>query len=115
VDPIELNGVIRDDFWTGAGLPKDQALLFERYRDLVLDYADSYPEIPLVGGKDGERVRALDRKTLKQDVEEALKAPAPPLLAAAIQAYCYSSFNAGWEEVSAASGWNFVAAEEFGR
>src|SRR5262249_14870383 len=30
-------------------------------------------------------------------------------------AYCYSSFNAGAEELSAASGWNFLAAEEFGR
>jgi hypothetical protein len=37
------------------------------------------------------------------------------VLASAIQAYCYSSFNAGWETLSAAAGWNFIAAEEFGR
>lgn len=29
----------------------------------------------------------------------------------AIQHYCFSSFNAGWDEISAASGWNFLAAE----
>jgi hypothetical protein len=41
--------------------------------------------------------------------------PIPAALAAGIQAYFYSSFDAGWEEISAASGWNFVAAEEYGR
>ena len=39
----------------------------------------------------------------------------PPVLASAIQGYCYSSFNAGWETLSAAAGLNFIAAEEFGR
>ncbi len=114
-DPVELNGVIRDDFWTGAGLPKDQMALFEQYAEMVAYYGENYPEIPLPDGKDAKFVRDLDRITLKQDIEARLGQAAPALLAAGIQAYCYSSFNAGWEEISAARGWNFVAAEEFGR
>jgi hypothetical protein len=41
--------------------------------------------------------------------------PLPPLLAAGIQGYCFSSFDLSWDWVSAASGWNFIAAEEYGR
>ena len=38
-----------------------------------------------------------------------------PLLAAGVQSYFYSSFDAPMEDISAACGWNFVAAEEGGR
>jgi hypothetical protein len=38
-----------------------------------------------------------------------------PLLNAGVQSYFYSSFGVGMEETSAAAGWNFVAAEEYGR
>ena len=41
--------------------------------------------------------------------------PMTPLLKAGVQSYFFSSFNAPMEEISAASGWNFVAAEEGGR
>jgi hypothetical protein len=115
-DTVELEGVLRDDFWTGAGMGGDDAAAFRSYAEIVRYYADeSYPEIPLDDTQDNDWILALDRKTLREDVEERLGRPAPPLLAAGIQAYCYSSFGAGWETISAAAGWNFVAAEEYGR
>ncbi len=114
-DPIELNGAIVEDFWAGAMSPGDEPA-FQRYRDIVTNMANvDYPDIPLPEGEDNEWILALDRKTFKEDIEEQMGMPVPPLLAGAIQAYCHSSFAAGWQEISAASGWNFLAAEEFGR
>ena len=75
----------------------------------------SYPEIPLPEGKDNQWILDLDRKNFLQDIEDQMGMPMPPLLAAAVQGYFYSSFGAGMQNVSAASGWNFLAAEEFGR
>jgi len=114
--PVELDGQIYDfGFWDGSyANDPDVTLAFERYRQVVLNFANNYPEIPLP--KSGaDFVRDLDRVTLKQSIEDGMGVPVPAPLAAAVQAYCYSSFAAGWEEISAASGWNFLAAEEFGR
>ncbi len=76
----------------------------------------SIPEIPL--SKDpveAARVRALDRVTFREDVEQRMGMPMTPLLLAGVQSYFFSSFDAPMEEISAACGWNFVAAEEGGR
>ncbi len=113
--PAELNSEFIDDFWSWAGIPEKDRPAFEAYRALVEFYVENYPEIPLPKGKDNEWVLALDRVSLKEHIETAIGGAAPDLLAAAIQSYCYSSFGAGWEEISAAAGWNFIAAEEYGR
>lgn len=116
LDPVELGGAIHDDFWSGAGRPPQERLAFERYAEVVRYMAcDSYPEIPLPEDQDNQWIIDLDESTLRQDIEERMGMPMPPLLAAAVQAYCYSSFGAGFDEISAAAGWNFLAAEEFGR
>ena len=113
--PVELNGAILDGFFDGEGLDPDILPAIERYREVVLEMAHKwYPEIPLPGGDD-QWIRELDRRTLREDLEERMGMDVPDLLAGAIQAYCYSSFAAGWDEISAAAGWNFLAAEEFGR
>jgi hypothetical protein len=114
-DPIELNGIIRDDFWSGVS-PAEQKV-FQRYAEVVTQvWENEYPEIPL--SKDpieAARVRALDLITFRQDVEQRMGMPMTPLLAAGVQSYFFSSFDAPMEEISAACGWNFVAAEEGGR
>lgn len=113
--PVELNGDILEDFFDGQGVPPGVAAAIARYREIVQVMAhDEYPDIPLPGGDD-QWILDLDTKTFRQDIEDRMKMEIPDLLAGAIQAYCYSSFSAGWEEISAASGWNFLAAEEFGR
>lgn len=115
---LELNGQVVDPvaFWSGRGLPQREAEAIAAYQQVVAYYAnEAYPDIPLPEGRDNDWILDLDTRTLKDDIEQRMGQPAPPVLAAAIQAYCYSSFGAGWEEISAASGWNFLAAEEFGR
>lgn len=112
---VELNGRIDPRFMEGKGWPPDERDALRRYIEVVRSYTENYPDIPLPDRGDTQWIRELDRKTLKQDIEQKMGVPVPPRLAAAIQAYCYSSFGAGWEELSAAGGWNFLAAEEFGR
>jgi hypothetical protein len=116
-NPVELNGQVVNGFWDGAGRPAHEVLAFRRYAEIVRHYAEvAYPEIPLLQGEDNAWILELDRITLRDDIERKMGGlPIPPLLAGAIQGYCYSSFGVGWERISAASGWNFVAAEEFGR
>lgn len=115
-DPMELNGMIRDDFWSGAGMPPADQEAFARYAAVVLDMAENnYPEIPLPKGKDNQWIRDLDRRNFLDDVEQRMGVPMPTILKAGVQSYFYSSFGWGMEHISAASGWNFVAAEEFGR
>ncbi|MGE0480948.1 MAG: FAD-dependent oxidoreductase [Phycisphaerae bacterium] len=115
-DPVEIGGVVRDDFWSGAGRPPAEQAAFQRYAEVVRYMANErYPDIPLPAGDEAQWIIDLDRKTFRQDIEERMGVPMPPLLAAAVQAYCYSSFGVGFDEISAAAGWNFLAAEEFGR
>ncbi len=113
---IEYEGQIWSDFWTGAAKNPKEMAAYQQYAAIVQQMANvDYPDIPLPDG-DVQWILDLDRKTLKEDIESKMNGfQIPPLLAGAIQAYCYSSFNAGWEEISAAGGWNFLAAEEFGR
>lgn len=109
---VELNGEVLADFMKGAGFPPEDLPGLEAYLQVLNQMANvSYPDVPF----DQPWMQALDLKTFKNDIEQQMGVPVPPLLASAIQAYCYSSFGAGWEEISAASGWNFLAAEVFGR
>jgi len=109
---VELNGKVLGDFLKGAGFKPEELPALEAYLGVVDRMAnETYPDVPFAE----PWMLALDQKTFKQDIEDQMGLPVPPLLAAAIQAYCYSSFGGGWEELSAASGWNFLAAEEFGR
>lgn len=115
-NPAELNGQILPDFYSGSWIPADQRAGFDAYRQVVAYYAnEAYPDIPLPEGEDNQWILDLDRMFLKDDILERMGMPIPPLLHAGIQSYCYSSFGAGYEELSAAGGWNFLAAEEYGR
>jgi len=110
--PVEINGQINPDIWSGMGVPPEDVPAYEAYRRLVTRMAEEdYPDVPFAE----PWMRALDEISLREHIERNVGLPVPAALRAAIQAYCYSSFGAGWEEISAASGWNFLAAEEFGR
>jgi hypothetical protein len=114
-DPMELNGIIRDDFWSGVS--PEERRVFRRYAEVVTQvWENEYPDIPLSADPiEAARVRALDVFTFREDVERRMGMPMTPLLAAGVQSYFFSSFDAPMEEISAACGWNFVAAEEGGR
>jgi len=114
--PVEVGGVVHEDFWTGAPFAPRVQEAFRRYRRIVRHFAeDAYPDIPLDESADNAWILRLDRKSLREDLEARMGMPVPDVLAAGIQSYCYSSFGAGWERLSAAAGWNFIAAEEYGR
>jgi hypothetical protein len=109
--------------WRGAitqdpcieGCDPLQAAAVEAYRKLVNHYAnEQYPEIPLPARNDAW-IRELDTISLKYHLDAKVGPHLPAAYAEAIQAYCFSSFGVGWSELSAAAGWNFIAAEEFGR
>lgn len=116
-DPMELHDAIRVDFWSGAGLPQAERDAMERYAAVVRYFAqEAYPDIPLSDDPAAAAmVIDLDRRTFRDDLEQRMGGPLTPLLAAGVQAYFYSSFGIGMESISAAAGWNFVAAEEYGR
>jgi flavin-dependent amine oxidoreductase len=110
--PVEINGEINDDVWSGVGASPEDQPAYEAYRQLVIRMAEeTYPDVPF----DQQWMLDLDRLSFKEHIEQEVGLAIPAALQAAIQAYCYASFCAGWEEISAASGWNFLAAEEYGR
>ena len=109
--PVEIDGEIHDDIWTGLGVPKEERPAYQAYSKLVIEMANNYPDIPFPE----QWMIDLDQMSLRQHIEQEVGLPIPAALAAAIQAYCYASFGGGWEEISATLGWNFLAAEEFGR
>jgi hypothetical protein len=115
-NPMELNGQVVTDFWSGEGRSPEERAALARYAEIVSHFAnEKYPDIPLVDGLDNAWILEMDAMPFRADLEARMGMAIPPILASAIQAYFYSSFDAGWEEVSAAAGWNFVAAEEYGR
>lgn len=116
-DPVEIAGQVAQGFWQGAGLSPAEQAAFQRYAAVVTDMAENhYPEIPLSSDPvAAAAVLEMDTTNFEADLQQRMGMPLPPLLAAAIQAYFHSSFGAGMQEISAASGWNFVAAEEYGR
>ncbi len=116
-DPTEYQGRFFEDFEHEADLSAAERAAFARYGEVVQYMAnEAYPEIPLPDDPaEVQRILAMDEITFLEDVEQRMGMPLTPLLAQGIQAYFHSSFNAGMDAVSAASGWNFVAAEEFGR
>ncbi len=116
-DPVVINGAIQGNFWSGQGLSPTEQFAFQRYAAVVTHMAhNAYPEIPLSTSPGAAHaVRTLDLVDFRSNVEAQMGVPLTPLLAAAVQGYFYSSFGVGMEDISAAAGWNFVAAEEFGR
>jgi NAD(P)-binding Rossmann-like domain len=113
VDPVEHRGRIYKEFWKGESSPGDEEA-FKTYAARMHEFVENYPEIPLLDEEGREALCELDRRSLADVVKEWLGGSVPPPLQAAIQNYCWSSLGAGWGELSAAAGINFLAGEEFG-
>src|SRR5690606_14599116 len=114
-DPVLIGGRIHHDFWNGESDP-DAAASFQAARDYFVKVWNGegdtpYPEMPT---EDAEMLAVLDRLdsvSLRQHLEEVLGGELHPHLVAVIDHYCWSSLGGTWEEVSAAAGLNFFAAE----
>lgn len=117
-DPVELRGKLYREFFAAEHAP-EHAAAFRTYAEKLKAHEEDYPEIPIpaaaaVGSKERELVRSLDKRSLADVVIEWLDGNVPASLQAALQNYCWSSLGAGWREVSAAAGINFLAGEAFG-
>jgi len=113
---VEIDGTLIMDLLRWKEFTPVEQAVVQRYAEVVRTFAEeTYPEIPLPRDGDVQWILDLDRSTLRADIETRVGAALPRRLAEAIQAYCYSSFGVGWDQISAASGWNFIAAEEYGR
>lgn len=114
VDPVEYRGKVYRSFWEGEAAPGSEAA-YAAYAEKIREWTgDDYPDIPIVEEDRRAAVDELDRRSLKDVVTEWLGGSVPESMRAALQNYCYSSLGAGWEDVSAAAGINFLAGEEFG-
>lgn len=114
-DPVALDGVRHDGFWKGATDParKDR---FERLAGYFRDVLEEkngrfYPEIPVADPALRRKVNALDRVTFLRHLERVAGGRLHPHIETAIEHFCWSSFGASAQVVSAASGLNFYAAE----
>ena len=113
ITPFEFEGAISQD--PCANCSDEMRLRYHAFRAALAIYAGkTYPDIPMLP-KSERLVRELDVSDFRSSVRAAAGGELPPLVEASLQAYCYSSFGVGWQELSAAAGWNFIAAEEYGR
>ena len=111
---FEFGGEILDDICENC--TPEEIVALKKYGAAVQDFANkNYPEIPWTDDATREFVRQLDTQNFHESVDAICGGTTPPMLARALEAYCFSSFGVGWDELSAAAGWNFIAAEEFGR
>lgn len=114
-DPVLVEGTIHHDFWSGQSDP-DAADQFIRVREHFLavwnEEGDAfYPEIPTEDPELLARVAELDRVSFKAHLEAVMGGVLHPHVVAVLDHYCWSSLGATWDEVSAAAGLNFFAAE----
>ncbi|MDA1008272.1 MAG: NAD(P)/FAD-dependent oxidoreductase [Planctomycetota bacterium] len=110
---VEYGDELLSELCHGCSL--DEQMAYERYRKAVDFHAnEAYPDIPLDPASIDVAL-GLDSQTFEANIALRTKGPLPPIVKSAIQAYCYSSFGVGAEILNAAAGWNFIAAEEFGR
>lgn len=114
-DPVVLAGRRYDRFWDGDSTVDggDQVRRLARhFRDLLAGANGlTFPEIPVLDVTERGTIDALDRVTFRHHLEAVAGGTLHPHVVAVIEHYCWSSFGASMEELSAASGLNFYAAE----
>lgn len=97
-----------------AGLVKDFFSKFPRFRALIAQYESNpqmYPEIPTQDPAERKWVDQFDRRSLNEYLQKELGAEFSGNLESWIEHYCWSSFGASTNEISAAAGMNFLASE----
>jgi hypothetical protein len=113
-DSVALGGKFVSRFWSGSAGPPEEVPAYEAYQKRMLTFlGDDYPDMPTEDGSVCRSAADLDQRSLKEEILSWVDGDFPSLLSSAIQSYCFSSFNAGWQEISAAAGLNFLAAEEY--
>jgi len=114
-DPIGLNGKRYQGFWDGVTAPAHAAQFrkINRYFRDVFDGTNGalFPDIPITDLSTRSAIEALDRVSFKKHMEKIAGGKLHSHIETALEHFCWSSFNASFSEVSAASGLNFYAGE----
>lgn len=100
------------DFWKGATDPKNAEQFIVVDNELRRIYNDAYPDIPWTSDSQISKAEfdELDRLTFEQWLTITFGKVHPHILEY-FQLYCWSSFNASIDELSAAQALNFIASE----
>lgn len=111
-ESIAVNGKIYPNFWKGGTDPRNKDQLESNYKKLNEVYEEYYPDLPWVPGGDIDRAN-LDRlDSIK--FSDWVKAEMPdihPHVLEYFHQYCWSSFAAGYDQVSAAQALNFITSD----
>ncbi|MFN8389177.1 MAG: FAD-dependent oxidoreductase [Bdellovibrionota bacterium] len=113
-DPVLWKGQVYEEFWTGESAPeaKEQFEKLRKYFEAVnVGEEYPYPDIPIVDPEQEQYIKDLDKVSFKAHLEKIAGGPLHQQIETAIEQYCWSSFNASSQEISAASGLNFYASE----
>lgn len=114
-EAVLMNGSYVKGFWDGA-TDEARASEFKRAHEKLIDvYENSYPELPVWDdSSSGKRhFNSLDEITFQQWLERELGSVHPHIMEY-ITLYCWSSFSASPDEISAAQGLNFLACDTAG-
>lgn len=99
-------------FWEGKTDPQNAAEFIKVDAELRRIYNDAFPDIPLT--KESQiseaELKKLDSISFEKWLSDTFGTVHPHILEY-FQLYCWSSFNASIDEISAAQGLNFVASE----
>lgn len=115
---VFVGGKIVDGWWRGEAVPaaKAQAVRLAKYLSDTLNDQENlrFPALPTRTAAAHALVSELDRESFAAHLRRAVfpKGEAPhPIVATYLDRYCYSTFGASADEVSAAAGLNFLSAE----
>lgn len=112
-DPVVIDGRIFKNFWNGESSSKKEQ--FKKLKDYFLsvynEETNPYPEMPIRNENNRDQIEALNSISFLQHCETIIGEKLDPKIRAVLEHYCWSSLGAGMNEISAAHGLNFYAAE----
>ncbi len=112
-DVVEFQGRFLKGFWDGVTDPA-RSDDFRRVRaEMARIWDNEYPELPIWAPQDRPRFDALDRMSFERWIRQHLGQLHPHVLEY-LYLYCWSSFSAPPEELSAAQALNFIVSDMAG-
>ncbi|MCB0321491.1 MAG: NAD(P)-binding protein, partial [Bdellovibrionales bacterium] len=113
-ETFELNGSLAENFWSSGSTVANAhqfQTLKEYFQNMWNGDGEPFPEIPILEGENGDYVKRLDAISFRSHLESIVGEELDPLIEAALEQYCWSSFGGTLDEISAACGLNFYSAE----
>ena len=115
-DAVIYKGKAVGHFWDGVTVPEEDRVQFRKLRQYFLDMLNGQngleaPEIPPLSDQQRRQLEVFDQMTFRQKLEEIVGGKLHPHIQTAIEHYCWSSFGASMNEISAAAGLNFYVGE----